>query len=560
MPDLYRVLQIPQMASYAVVPLNGREFDVRPLTSVWLGEVSNSFVDPYGNVLLALFERLVWRLTHVRAKPHPQAAPLARFLLHLELDDLADEGLDEDLLTEALTAIQPLSRSGEIIGSLMALKNMAQAEEIESIALSSAIPLPMMSPALRPRVMEALRGLVDVATEVQRFRQASSPAVQAAALNRAIGMLEELEGYVGEILVPERRLLALIIDRWQSLVAEAAGRLGARALREMAPAERRALGLDAQDRRATFWSRPAEPFPNPYKTGDPVAPPLFVGRGDIFNRIREVWTGKANPDSIILYGHRRMGKSSILRNLDDYAPPGSLLVYVDLKSEAAFAEGTQHLLLGLAEAVAWAAQDAGHDLPDPAPAAYDTPAEAAQAFKRLLRRAEHALPDKGSVILALDEFEAVDAAVRAGKIGREIYDYLRMLSQRPRLVVVFAGLHTLDEMSRDYREAFFDSYINLPVSYLPPEAAERLIARPTPDFRLDYHADVIAEIIAQTHGQPLLLQRLCQELVNHLNHELFDLEIEREARILPDDLAAVLDDAFVRSETRYFEGDRKSVV
>jgi predicted Rossmann fold nucleotide-binding protein DprA/Smf involved in DNA uptake len=50
------------------------------------------------------------------------------------------------------------------------------------------------------------------------------------------------------------------------------------------------------------------------------------------------------------------------------------------------------------------------------------------------------------------------------------------------------------------------------------------------------------------------MQRICQELVNHVNHELFDLELEREARVLPEDLAAVLDDAFVRSETRYFEG------
>jgi hypothetical protein len=158
------------------------------------------------------------------------------------------------------------------------------------------------------------------------------------------------------------------------------------------------------------------------------------------------------------------------------------------------------------------------------------------------------------LILALDEFEAVDVAVREGKIGREIYDYLRTLSQEPCIVLVFAGLHTLDEMSRDYQEAFFDSYVNLPVSYLPPEAAERLIARPTLEFPLSYHHEVIEQVIEQTHGQPLLVQRICQELVNHINHELFDLELEREARVLPEDLGAVLDADFVRSETRYFEG------
>jgi hypothetical protein len=279
-----------------------------------------------------------------------------------------------------------------------------------------------------------------------------------------------------------------------------------------------------------------------------------VGRQDIFNHIREVWGGKSNPDSIILYGHRRMGKSSILRNLPHYAPAGSLLVYVDLKGQTAFAESTSHLLRGLAEETVWAAQERGLACEEPAAEAYHTPPEAALAFRRLLRRVLVALPPESSLILALDEFEAIDKAVADDKIGPEIYDYLRDLSQQPRVVLVFAGLHTLDEMSRDYRQAFFGSYINLRVSYLSQKAAERLVMRPTPDFPLNYAPEVVQRIIAETHGQPLLLQRLCQELVNQLNHELFDLDLDREARILPADLDAVLTDDFVRSETRYFEG------
>jgi len=148
----------------------------------------------------------------------------------------------------------------------------------------------------------------------------------------------------------------------------------------------------------------------------------------------------------------------------------------------------------------------------------------------------------------------VDDAVRKGKIEQEIYDYLRALSQQPRIVLVFAGLHTLDEMSRDYRAAFFGAYVNIRVSYLATEAAEQLIARPTSNFSLNYDPAVVTQIIHETHGQPLLLQRICQELVNHVNHELFDLEVEREARVLQEDLGAVLSDDFVRGETRYFDG------
>ena len=95
-----------------------------------------------------------------------------------------------------------------------------------------------------------------------------------------------------------------------------------------------------------MWSLPAEPFDNPYVAGDPVYPPLLAGRKDIFDRIGEVWSAKDDPDSIILYGHRRMGKSSILRNLDQVAPPGAVIVYADMAGETSFVESTADLLSG----------------------------------------------------------------------------------------------------------------------------------------------------------------------------------------------------------------------
>jgi hypothetical protein len=559
LPDLYQVLQEPWATTCTSVPVSENDLiTVRSRGSIWLSEVAGIFVDPHSSydIGVEIAEWLAWQSTHLLQRmPKPKVAPLAHFLLYLEIGDRVR--WDESVLTKAKGVVKTLPHGEEIAESLVALSKMTQVKDLEGIVRTCEgldWLTHLSAPPLRPRVIEGLRGMLDIAVEINHFLQTSSPAVQAGALSRAIGMLEELESYTEDILVPERHLLRLGIDHWQSLVAKAAGQLGDRSLREIAPSTRRTLGLDIKKRYARFWSRPAQPFPNPYKTGDPVYPPLFVGRGDIFNRLQEVWEGKANPDSIILYGHRRMGKSSILRNLGDYAPKGSLLVYVDLKGETAFAQSTRHLLRALAEEVTWSAQDKGLDLPEPDPADYTGSAEASQTFKQFLRRTLQVLPGEGSLILALDEFEAVDVAVREGKIGREIYDYLRTLSQEPCIVLVFAGLHTLDEMSRDYQEAFFDSYVNLPVSYLPPEAAERLIARPTSDFALSYHPDVIAQVIKQTHGQPLLVQRICQELVNHINHELFDLDLEREARVLPEDLAAVMDADFVRSETRYFEG------
>ena len=106
----------------------------------------------------------------------------------------------------------------------------------------------------------------------------------------------------------------------------------------------------------------------------------------------------------------------------------------------------------------------------------------------------------------------------------------------------------------DYTQAFHASYLNLKITYLDWPAAERLITRPTPDFPLNYDRAVVRAIFEQTHGQPLLIQRICQQLVFNLNHQLFDERIEREHTILSADLDAVLTDEFIRHESRYFDG------
>ena len=54
-----------------------------------------------------------------------------------------------------------------------------------------------------------------------------------------------------------------------------------------------------------------QPIENPYIAGNPVTGDLFVGRKDIFRRLEELWRKSGQCESVVIYGHRRMGKSSI---------------------------------------------------------------------------------------------------------------------------------------------------------------------------------------------------------------------------------------------------------
>jgi hypothetical protein len=310
------------------------------------------------------------------------------------------------------------------------------------------------------------------------------------------------------------------------------------------------------ERQATIWERPATPFDNPYIAGDPVYPPLLVGRKDIFDRIDTVWSAKANPDSIILYGHRRMGKSSILRNLDQVARPGSLIVYADMSGETSFVKSSEDLLLNLADRLYGAARRAYPEasLAEPDADAYNSPARAQREFSRLAEQVREVLQGQ-TLILALDEFEAIERAVEEGRVGREIYQFLRAKTQEPWLTLLFGGLHTLDEMSRDYQQPFYGSYTNIQVSYLSPQAAWQLITNPGDSLQLNYEPEAVERIIAVTGGQPYLVQQVCRDALDHLNHELFDLHRERERLVISlADVEAALGNDFFRRGMVYFDG------
>ena len=114
----------------------------------------------------------------------------------------------------------------------------------------------------------------------------------------------------------------------------------------------------------------------------------------------------------------------------------------------------------------------------------------------------------------LDEFELVEIMINEGALDKGLLGFWRgLIEVYPWLIMVFAGLHTLAEMTEDYWNPLYGSVINLRVSFLNSAATRRLITQPTPDFPLDYDPGAIAAIETLTFGQPYLVQLICHELV-----------------------------------------------
>ena len=161
------------------------------------------------------------------------------------------------------------------------------------------------------------------------------------------------------------------------------------------------------------------------------------------------------------------------------------------------------------------------------------------------------------VALALDEFEAIETAIRAEKITPDIIKYLRYLSQHnemPWLTVILGGLHRLEEMTHDYWNPFFRSIETIKVGYMTPEVAQGLLVNPSPDtFPLTYDPEVIAAILDRTACQPYLVQLCGQLIVEAWNNRFLDGSVEVAPRITAEDWQRAFPLIFERGGY-YFEG------
>jgi hypothetical protein len=407
------------------------------------------------------------------------------------------------------------------------MKHFASERWDEALANFSAILQISRCQGLVESFQQSFEQLICVFQEMQSFRTASSKANQATALLRADDALDNVRDLIAggfEDTDLAGMLLGTAARQWQSLIDEERGRVSTKTLRK--------------------------PFDNPYVAGPPVEHPLFVGREEHFRRIEELWSIESEDlPSIIIYGHRRMGKSSILRNLRRHFSADTILAYFDMQ-RVGQVQDTGELLFNFALTV----HDTLASSALPEPALSDFQRMWATGFNLYLREVEKCL-NKRRVILAIDEFELIEAAIREGYIEKRLLIYLRgLILGLPWLTLAFAGLHTLEEMARDYWHPFYGSVEMIKVSYLSEGDARRLITNPTEDFAIDYDQDAIEAIIQLTNGQPYLIQQICRDLISHLNYLVFDEEQEREPRITLEDVEAVISGDFFQRGHYYFIG------
>jgi hypothetical protein len=258
---------------------------------------------------------------------------------------------------------------------------------------------------------------------------------------------------------------------------------------------------------------------NPFVFGQPIEETetnLFVGRRDVVREIEVSLLGGSAKPTLVLWGPRRMGKTSVLLQLPRLL--GSEFVPAFLDAQAMqVRENVEAFFHSITAAAAAALHRRGIPITPLRPE--DLAENPFTAFASWIQKVEGSLGPERHLLLCLDEFERIETSIREGRLPQELLDQFRHIIQHhARIVLLFAGSHRPDEMVLNWPDILISTKL-IHVSYLREEEARQLITQPVPDFEISYAAGTVEEIVARTRCQPYLIQALCYELINHLNME-----------------------------------------
>ena len=479
-------------------------------------------------------EQVVSRIAHLTAPPYkgelvrlisgsmytnfiqfePPARAVARGFLSLHKQWLYDA-------IEAFEAVRSLPYGEEMwrISVIMSIyQKTIKLNDITALSLYSA----PNKPWLRWDTWKAIDSLYEIIKDIKVIQNSSSRSARAFALSHALGELKNLRYRADDVPQPEREIVRKIAWNWSQAILDVASEVGNVSITERVR--------------------------NPYVVGDPVEGNLFVGREDILKELKEVWILSQHLQSVVIYGHRRMGKTSILLNVANSLGSQVKVAYVNLLLVGDSPQGVGEVLMAISDKISDAV-----NIPPPADA--DLLNLPYRTFERYLKQVEANLSETG-LIIALDEFEKIEKLIEKGKIDSDFMEVLRgMVQMSPKIAFALAGLHTLDEMTGDYSHPFFASFINIKVSFMESAATRQILANPHEDFPLDYAPEALSAIYSWTNGQAYLVQLVGFQLVRRYNDQVFEMGNSRDPIFTVEDVIAVINDhEFFQRGRYYFDG------
>jgi outer membrane protein assembly factor BamB len=248
---------------------------------------------------------------------------------------------------------------------------------------------------------------------------------------------------------------------------------------------------------------------NPYIVGPPVTGEVsFYGREDIFQFVNNV-LDSANERVIVLYGQRRIGKTSVLHQLTRNLSPKFHTVFFDLMGHAR--DSLPKVLFSLATIIAKSLE-----ILPPKSAEFEN---AENYFQDVfLPKAYEELGEK-RLLLLFDEFDVLGDEPLTGTAAIEtLFLYFRQLiADESRLAFVFVVGRRIEELTMEYQSIFKQAQYKR-ISLLERDEAVRLVTEPVKGV-IGYDPDAVDALLDLTACHPYLTQLMCSEVFNYVRRD-----------------------------------------
>ncbi len=242
---------------------------------------------------------------------------------------------------------------------------------------------------------------------------------------------------------------------------------------------------------------------NPYVAGNPVGgSEAFVGRSDVLREVLRVLR-RPKDNALVLYGQRRIGKTSILEHLAAWLPREGPYrpVYFDLQDKAAWPLG--RVLKSLAETIAGSLGQGPPQLSSEVPTSFR---------ETWLPDVLASLPDGSSLVLLFDEFDVL-AEPRSEQAAGAFFPYLRsLLTTDPgKLQFIFVIGRNVDDLDTIALSLFKGTDARR-VSLLSRTDTATLLRLSEANGTLHWKEEAVERVWQLTNGHPFLTQQLCSHV------------------------------------------------
>ena len=243
---------------------------------------------------------------------------------------------------------------------------------------------------------------------------------------------------------------------------------------------------------------------NPYIVGRPIDQQLLFGRGDVFSSITSHL--QQQQQIIVCYGQRRIGKSSVLRNIPRKLQDLKEFVFVRFSLDYYSQEPLSKILADLAQQVVSDLCLDKENIKLPVITGLESDSQVFQVFLNEFLPQVYQLIENKNIVFLLDEFDALLNNDHPELLRHFNKSLTKIISNDNKLfLILFIEQKSINNPKT---KQIFKDVPAIEIGLLDENSTKDLIIKPAENI-LEYEEGAIKEIFNLSAGHPYLIQAIC---------------------------------------------------